>query len=95
MKQKDSQKFAAALRYRKSSDSAPRVTAKGRGTIAERITEIASKEGVDIVEDKDLAAALSFADVGDEIPPELYAAVAEIFSFLYRVNSHLKAEIES
>ena len=95
MKQRASQKFAAALRYKKSSDNAPKVTAKGRGSIAERITELAEKEGIDIIEDKDLAAALSFSYVGDEIPQELYAGVAEIFAFLYRINSQLKTEDES
>jgi len=85
-------KTAAALEYKRGLDNAPRVTAKGKGQLAERIIEIAQKEGVPVREDRDLAALLSMVDVGEEIPPELYKVIAEIFTFLYRVNGRLKED---
>jgi len=84
--------FAAALKYKRESDNAPRLTAKGRGELAKRIIETAKKQGVPVKEDKDLASLLALSDIGDEIPPELYKVVAEIFAFLYKINSQLKAE---
>lgn len=82
--------FAAALRYKKEVDKAPRLTARGRGELAKRIIEIARNEGVPIMEDKDLASLLALPDIGDEIPPELYKVAAEIFAFLYKINGELK-----
>ncbi len=90
MKKTESMKFAAALKYRREVDSAPRLTAKGRGELAERIMTIAEKAGIPVMEDKDLATLLSMTDVGDEIPPDIYKAVAEIFAFLYRINQDVK-----
>ncbi len=85
MKKKEIKK-AVALKYDRIKDSAPRVTAKGAGIIAEKIIELAEKEGVPINEDPDLVVALSQLDFQEEIPPELYKAVAEILAFAYRVN---------
>ncbi len=83
-------RFAAALSYRNGVDGAPRLTAKGRARLAEKIVAMAKEAGVPVKEDRDLAALLSLVDVGDEIPPELYRIVAELFAFLYRVNGKLK-----
>ncbi len=83
-------KKAVALKYDRTKDSAPRVTAKGAGIIAEKIVEIAEREGVPITEDPDLVAALSQLDFHEEIPPELYTAVAEILAFAYRLNMGLE-----
>jgi flagellar biosynthesis protein len=69
---------------------APRVTAKGTGLIAQRILEIAEKEGIPITEDPDLVTALAQLDFYDEIPPGLYRAVAEILAFAYRINNRMK-----
>ena len=77
---------SVAVKYEPSKDNAPRVTAKGAGRIAERIIEIAMKEGVPIKEDPDLVGALMQLDFQEEIPPELYGAVAEILAFAYRLN---------
>lgn len=85
----DKLKKAIALRYDPSRDTAPRVTAKGRGALAERIIELARKEGVPISEDPDLVASLIQLDFDEEIPPELYKAVAEILAFAYRMNRRM------
>ncbi|MBN1104818.1 MAG: EscU/YscU/HrcU family type III secretion system export apparatus switch protein [Deltaproteobacteria bacterium] len=77
---------AVALRYDTARDTAPRVTAKGAGPIAERIIELARKEGIPLQEDPDLVGALMRLDFHEEIPPELYKAVAEILAFAYRMN---------
>jgi flagellar biosynthesis protein len=84
MKNKD-MKSAAALRY-KEKDSAPRLVAKGKGKIAEKIIEIAKAHGIPIKEDKELIEFLSMLDLYQEIPPELYKAVAEILVFIYKIN---------
>ncbi|MHB1255080.1 MAG: EscU/YscU/HrcU family type III secretion system export apparatus switch protein [Dethiobacteraceae bacterium] len=71
-------KKAVALRYHQEQDQAPRVVASGAGYLAEKILEIAQKNGVSIREDRVLAEALSLIEAGDEIPEELYLAVAQI-----------------
>jgi len=82
----DKIKKAVALKYNKSRDRAPRVTAKGSRMIAERIIEIAREKGIPISEDPDLVGALMKLDLSDEIPPEFYQTVAEILAFAYRLN---------
>jgi flagellar biosynthesis protein len=77
---------AAALAYRPGKDTAPRVTAAGRGLVAERILEAARAAGLPVREDPALAEVLSRLDPGEEIPPETYRAVAEILAFLYRLD---------
>ncbi|MFO7783488.1 MAG: EscU/YscU/HrcU family type III secretion system export apparatus switch protein [Thermodesulfobacteriota bacterium] len=79
-------KKAVALKYEPGENNAPRVTAKGKGLLAERIIEIALEQGVPISEDPDLVGALIQLDFDEEIPPELYQAVAEILAFAYRLN---------
>ena len=83
---KDKLKKSVALKYEPSKDNAPRVTAKGAGLIAERIIELAVKEGIPIKEDPDLIGALMQLDFQEEIPPELFKAVAEVLAFAYRLN---------
>ena len=77
---------AAALRYRRESDPAPRLVAKGSGELARRIIDAAREAGVPVHEDPGLAALLMTMDIGREIPPELYVTVAEVLAFVYRVN---------
>ncbi len=79
-------KRAAALAYRPGAEAVPRVTASGRGAVAERILEVARAAGIPIREDAALAEILSHLDPGDPIPPETYRAVAEILAFLYRLD---------
>ncbi len=83
-------KRAVALHYEAGQDRAPRVTAKGAGQVAEKIIELARGEDIPISEDPDLVSALIQLDFYEEVPPELYRAVAEILAFAYRVNQKLK-----
>ena len=81
MKQK-----AAALRYDKDKESAPRVVAKGEGTAAENIIKIAKLHNLPIKKDEDLIELLSKVELDKEVPAALYKAVAEVFSFIYKVS---------
>jgi len=82
----DHRKKAVALRYRADTDSAPRVTAKGTGRIAERIIAIARDNGIPVKDDPDLIEVLSKLDIEAQIPPSVYIAVAELLAFVYAVN---------
>ncbi len=80
---------AVALRYRGDDDSAPRVVAKGEGTVADRIREIAQESGIPLYEDDALVEVLAQIELDREVPPELYQAVAEVMSWVYRANGEL------
>ncbi len=80
---------AAALKYRKGVDSAPKIVAKGQGLVAERIIALAREHGIPIREDRDMVEMLSTLDLYEEIPPELYKAVAEILAFIYKMSQKL------
>ncbi|MBP2673924.1 MAG: flagellar biosynthetic protein FlhB [Deltaproteobacteria bacterium] len=77
---------AAALSYEQGKDSAPKLVAKGKGAVADKILEIARHHGIPIREDRELVQMLSSLDLYQEIPPDLYRAVAEILAFLYSLN---------
>ncbi len=81
-----SHKKAAALGYDRSEDQAPRLLAAGKGRIAERIVEIARDADIPVVEDAALVSALMVLEMGEEIPAELYQAVAKILAFIYKVD---------
>lgn len=81
---------AVALKYDRKKDNAPRVIAKGRGEIAEKIIEVARAHNVPMCEDKNLIQILEALDLETEIPPELYRAVAEVLAFIYRLNNSAK-----
>jgi flagellar biosynthesis protein len=85
---KPDMKMAAAVRYDAERDGAPRITASGRGTIAEKIIELANENGIPVKNDPDLVQVLSKLKVGAEIPIELYRAVAEILAFVYSLNEN-------
>lgn len=78
---------AAALKYEKEKMSAPHVVASGVGKVAERIVEVAAEANIPIVEDAALVSAILSLDVGEEIPVELYEAVAKVLTFVYRMDS--------
>jgi flagellar biosynthesis protein len=80
---------AVALKYETEKDSAPRVVAKGRDFIAEKIIETAKAHNVPLHEDKNLVQVLEALDLDTEIPPELYRAVAEVLAFIYRLNGKM------
>ncbi len=81
MKQK-----AAALRYNKDKEKAPRVVAKGEGESAKNIIKIAELHNLPIRKDEDLIELLSKIELDKEVPEALYKAVAEVFSFIYKTN---------
>jgi flagellar biosynthesis protein len=89
----DKQALAVALKYKPEGDNAPEVAASGRGKLAERILELAFAHDVKVREDADLAELLIALDVGDEIPVEAFAAVAEILAYVYRANGETPPEI--
>lgn len=75
--------LAIALGY-EMGDNAPVVLATGRGLIAEKIIEVAREHDVPLEVDPMLAQALSSIELGDEIPEQLYVAVAEVIGFVLR-----------
>lgn len=79
--------YAVAIKYDKEKGNAPIVTAKGADHLAKRIREKAAEFEIEIVEDKPLARTLyANCEVGEEIPPELYKAVAEILAYVYKLK---------
>jgi flagellar biosynthesis protein len=86
MKKPGKQILAAALQYDQDKDKAPRITAKGKGLIAEKIIELARQNGIPIQEDPGLVQILCKLDIDEEIPVELYRAIAELLAFVYSVN---------
>ncbi|KAF0119861.1 MAG: flagellar biosynthesis protein [Xanthobacteraceae bacterium] len=81
---------AVALEYDMAKDAAPRVTASGRGVIAEKIIATARENGVAVEGNPLLAEALSGVAVDDHIPEELYRAVAEVIGFVLRAAGKLR-----
>lgn len=79
--------MAAAVKYDREKKDAPHIVASGRGRVADRIVEIATESNVPVVEDAALVSALLALEVGDEIPVELYEAVAKVLTFVYRLDS--------
>lgn len=78
--------YAVALRYDTDLNSAPMVLAKGKNYLARRIREIATEHQIPIVENPPLAQALyKSVDVGQEIPADLYRAVAEVLAYVYKL----------
>ncbi|MCC6811646.1 MAG: EscU/YscU/HrcU family type III secretion system export apparatus switch protein [Deltaproteobacteria bacterium] len=84
--------IAIALKYDKDGTSAPLVVAKGERVQAEKIKAIAKQVGVPIIRNVPLAQALNKMEVGDEIPEELYDAVAEVLNFVYALSEQQKAK---
>jgi flagellar biosynthesis protein len=81
-------KSAISLQYQKEINSAPKITAKGEGWVAEKIIEIAQERNIPIRKDKDLLNLLSEIDVGSEVPESLYKVVAELLSWVYQLNKN-------
>lgn len=77
---------AAALKYEAGTDRAPRVTALGRGYMADRMVKEAERTNVKVVKDDQLAHTLHRLSVGDEIPEALYRVVAEILVLVYNMD---------
>ncbi len=83
-KRKHPDEVAIALNY--DGENAPRLTAKGRGELAQRILALAEEHDVPLHEDPELAALLAQLPLGEEIPQALYRAVAEVIAFAYLLS---------
>ncbi len=85
MRSKDAPtKTAVALHW--DGDGAPRVTAKGRDDVAERILTVAREHDVPVKEDRELTAVLAQVELGDASPEQLYLAVAQVIAFAYKLT---------
>ena len=84
----EKRQLAVALHYDRGG--APRVVAKGKGSLGEKIVEVARANNVPIEENELLAGALSNVQLGEEIPPELYKAVAEVLIFVLRLSGRVR-----
>ena len=79
--------LAVAIRYDSTESDAPVVIAKGEDYLAQKIKEVAREHSIEIVENKPLARMLYHnVDIGSQIPPELYQAVAEVLATVYKAN---------
>lgn len=78
---------AVALQYDPDQADAPRVTASGKGALAEQILNLAFANGVKVRTDPDLAQVLAAVEVDTVIPVEAFTAVAEILAYVYRANN--------
>ena len=88
---KEKRKQAIALNYDENKHLAPTVVAKGKGLVAEQILEEARNHQVPIQEDPSLVELLSTLNINEQIPEDLYMAVAEVFAFIYSIEKE-KAE---
>ena len=84
----DPNHLAVALHYDRTG--APRVVAKGKGAVGAKIVEIAKAHDIPIEENEVLAGALSKVELGEEIPEELYKAVAEVLIFVLRLSGRVR-----
>ena len=85
-KEKKKRLQAAAIEYDEKQDEAPRLVASGKGYVAEKIVALAREAEVPVVEDAALISALMVLELGEEIPAELYEAVARILAFIYKLD---------
>jgi flagellar biosynthesis protein len=86
MKKEEKQDRAVAIKYERGKDPAPKITAKGRGVIADKILAIARENNIPVRQDKLLLDSLYKLDINEEIPEELYRVIAEILAFVYKMN---------
>ena len=84
--------YAIAIKYEPEKNAAPKVVAKGVDTLAQKIKEVAVENGVPLHENRELARALyKIADIGDEIPTELFQAVAQILAHIFKQRASKKS----
>jgi len=83
-------KRAVALTYQPKLEAAPKVVARGKGKVAEKIIELAREHNVHIHNDSDLIEVLSQLDLSDEIPSDLYKVISELLAFVYFLNNGKK-----
>lgn len=88
----DGRPSAVAIAYDKN-DAAPRVVAKGYGTVAENIIRTAKDHGLHVHESPELVGLLMQVDLDAHIPPELYLAIAELLAWLYALEGEKLEEL--
>lgn len=81
---------AAALRYHQDKDLAPKVTATGKGLVADEILKRAAENNVPVIQDESLVEILAELNINETIPDELYMAVAEVFAFVYQADQEMR-----
>jgi flagellar biosynthesis protein len=86
IKKKPKNQTAVAITSGESTDALPRVTAAGRGKIAEQILQLAFENGIKVREDSALAEMLAKVELDSPIPSEVFLSIAEILSYVYRAN---------
>jgi flagellar biosynthesis protein len=85
--------IAIAINYEDSCSNVPKVSATGKGAVAEQILQLAFDHGVKVREDSDLAQILSEIEVDCPIPLEAFTAVSEILSYLYRSQNKVVPDL--
>lgn len=95
MSQYNNKQRAAALRYSESEKNAPIVVAAGVGYTASKIIEVAQESNIPVYQDDALASLLSQMNMGDEIPPELYQAVADLYLYFLNYGEQQAAPAEA
>ena len=83
-----------AVAVEEAGGATPKVSATGRGFVAEQILEIAFARGIKVREDADLVQVLAALDVDTDVPTEAFAAVAEILAYVYRSNGQIPPEMK-
>lgn len=78
---------AAALKYDQSHNASPELIAKGQGEIANKILSLAKEHQISVFQNKALVDSLLNLEIHEEIPPRLYQAVAELFSWLMHIEN--------
>jgi flagellar biosynthesis protein len=89
-KKKGARKAAVAIQYDRMHMSAPRMVAKGKGVVAERLIALARQNRIPIFEDELLVEALGQLNLNQEIPGELYQVVAEILVVVYKTETRAR-----
>src|ERR1700677_1111276 len=90
----DRRQRAVALQYDIANRStAPKILARGQGDIAQRILDVAREKGIPLYKDPELVEVLGQLDVGTQIQPDLYHAVAQVLIFIYKMNQKKKAAV--
>jgi flagellar biosynthesis protein len=84
------ERIAAALGYDNNSDSAPKLLAKGRGHIADKIIEVAEEHDTPVYKDERLSRQLQHLEIGETIPEDLYNVVAEVLVFISKMDARYK-----
>ena len=84
---KNKVRSAVSLKYDSLVNRAPLVNAKGKGLVADNIIRLAKINNIPIKQDPDLVQLLSMVDLNSEIPEPLYKVVAELLSFVYKINN--------